>query len=322
MKKIDFYVSKSRNFLIFAPNSTQMNTLLTVTWNVDPTIFTVLSREIRWYGLLWVIGLIVAVYIVQRIYKSEKLPEKWFDSLFVYMMLGIILGARLGHCLFYEPEYYLANPVEMLKIWEGGLASHGGVIGIIIAVWLYSKRVTKKSMLWTFDRVMVPTGFTAAMIRFGNLMNHEIYGGPTDLPWGFRFIDNVGLWMRGAEPVYTEPSHPTQIYEALIYLLVFGITMYMYWKTNAKNRQGLILGVGIALIFIARFFIEFVKNVQVDSEIAMRENTGLILGQWLSIPFIIWGLWLIWRSMKRKAELPVQKEKINADYSQNVKPKK
>lgn len=299
-----------------------MNTLLTVTWNVDPTIFTVLSREIRWYGLLWVIGLIVAVYIVQRIYKSEKLPEKWFDSLFVYMMLGIILGARLGHCLFYEPEYYLANPVEMLKIWEGGLASHGGVIGIIIAVWLYSKRVTKKSMLWTFDRVMVPTGFTAAMIRFGNLMNHEIYGGPTDLPWGFRFIDNVGLWMRGAEPVYTEPSHPTQIYEALIYLLVFGITMYMYWKTNARNRQGLILGVGIALIFIARFFIEFVKNVQVDSEIAMRENTGLILGQWLSIPFIIWGLWLIWRSMKRKAELPVQKEKINADYSQNVKPKK
>ena len=299
-----------------------MNTLLTVTWNVDPSIFTVLSREIRWYGLLWVIGLIVAVYIVQRIYKSEKLPEKWFDSLFVYMMLGIILGARLGHCLFYEPEYYLANPVEMLKIWEGGLASHGGVIGIIIAVWLYSKRVTKKSMLWTFDRVMVPTGFTAAMIRFGNLMNHEIYGGPTDLPWGFRFIDNVGLWMRGAEPVYTEPSHPTQIYEALIYLLVFGITMYMYWKTNAKNRQGLILGVGIALIFIARFFIEFVKNVQVDSEIAMRENTGLILGQWLSIPFIIWGLWLIWRSMKRKAELPVQKEKINADYSQNVKPKK
>lgn len=299
-----------------------MNTLLSVTWNVDPAIFTLLGREIRWYGLLWVIGLVVAVYIVQRIYKSEKLPEKWFDSLFGYMMIGIILGARLGHCLFYEPEYYLANPVEMLKIWEGGLASHGGVIGIIIAVWLYSKRVTKKSMLWTFDRVMVPTGFTAAMIRFGNLMNHEIYGGPTDLPWGFRFIDNVGLWMRGAEPVYTEPSHPTQIYEALIYLLVFGITMYMYWKTNAKNRQGLILGVGIALIFIARFFIEFVKNVQVDSEIAMRENTGLILGQWLSIPFIIWGLWLIWRSMKRKAELPVQKEKINADYSQNVKPKK
>ncbi|WP_298646361.1 prolipoprotein diacylglyceryl transferase, partial [uncultured Proteiniphilum sp.] len=162
--------------------------LLSVTWNVDPTLFTVLGREIRWYGLLWVIGLIVAVYIVQRVFKREDLPEKWFDSLFFYMIVGIIAGARLGHCLFYEPAYYLANPVEILKVWEGGLASHGGVIGIIIAVWLYSRKVTRLSMLWTFDRVMVPTGFTAAMIRFGNLMNHEIYGGPTDQPWGFRFV--------------------------------------------------------------------------------------------------------------------------------------
>lgn len=297
-----------------------MKTLLSVTWQVDPTIFTLFGREIRWYGLLWVIGLIVAVYIVQRIFKNEKLPEKWFDSLFGYMMLGIILGARLGHCLFYEPQYYLANPLEIVKIWEGGLASHGGVIGIIIAVWLYSRRVTRKSMLWTFDRVMVPTGFTAAMIRFGNLMNHEIYGGPTNLPWGFRFIDNVGLWMRGAEPIYTEPSHPTQIYEALFYLVVFAITMHMYWKTNARERQGLILGVGIALIFIARFFIEFVKNVQVDSEEAMRENTGLILGQWLSIPFIVWGIWLIWQAFRRKPEPVTQKKSL--DYNQNVKPKK
>ena len=297
-----------------------MKTLLSVTWQVDPTIFTLFGREIRWYGLLWVIGLIVAVYIVQRIFKNEKLPEKWFDSLFGYMMLGIIIGARLGHCLFYEPQYNLANPLEIVKIWEGGLASHGGVIGIIIAVWLYSRRVTRKSMLWTFDRVMVPTGFTAAMIRFGNLMNHEIYGGPTNLPWGFRFIDNVGLWMRGAEPIYTEPSHPTQIYEALFYLVVFAITMHMYWKTNARERQGLILGVGIALIFIARFFIEFVKNVQVDSEEAMRENTGLILGQWLSIPFIVWGIWLIWQALRRKPEPVTQKKSL--DYNQNVKPKK
>ena len=297
-----------------------MNTLLSVTWNADPTLFEVFGREIRWYGLLWVIGLIVAVYTVQRIYKHENLPEKWFDSLFVYMMVGIIAGARLGHCLFYEPAYYLANPLEILKIWEGGLASHGGVIGIIIAVWLYSKKVTKKSTLWTFDRVMVPTGFTAAMIRLGNLMNHEIYGGPTNLPWGFRFIKNLHPWMQGAEPIYTEPSHPTQLYEALIYFIVFAITMHMYWKTNAKDRQGLILGVGIALIFLARFFIEFVKNVQVDSEIAMRENTGLILGQWLSIPFIFWGIWLIWRAMKRKPEPVVQK--TTANYSENVKARK
>ena len=128
-----------------------MKTVLYVTWNVDPTLFTIFGREIRWYGLLWVIGLIVAVYIVQKIFKHEDLPEQWFDSLFIYTIIGIIVGARLGHCLFYEPKYYLSHPVEILKIWKGGLASHGGVLGIIIAVWLYSKKVTKTSMLWTFE---------------------------------------------------------------------------------------------------------------------------------------------------------------------------
>ncbi|MBF6627227.1 MAG: prolipoprotein diacylglyceryl transferase [Proteiniphilum sp.] len=277
--------------------------LLSVTWDVDPALFTLLGREIRWYGLLWVIGLVVAVYIVQKIFRHEDLPEKWFDSLFVYMMVGIIAGARIGHCLFYEPGYYLAHPLEILKVWEGGLASHGGVIGIIIAVWLYSRKVTKQSMLWTFDRVMVPTGFTAAMIRLGNLMNHEIYGGPTDKPWGFRFVDNLYQWMQGAEPVYTDPSHPTQIYEALVYLVVFAITLYLYWGTSAKDRKGLITGVGILIIFLFRFFVEYIKNVQVDSENAMRDNTGLILGQWLSIPFIMWGIWLIWVALKRPAEV-------------------
>lgn len=282
-----------------------MDTLLSVTWNVDPALFTIFGREIRWYGLLWVVGLIVAVYIVQKIFTREDLLEKWFDSLFVYMIVGIIAGARLGHCLFYEPAYYLANPLEMLKVWEGGLASHGGVIGIIIAVCLYSRKVTKLSMLWTFDRVMVPTGFTAAMIRFGNLMNHEIYGGPTDQPWGFRFITNIHHWMQGAEPIYSDPSHPTQIYEGVFYLLVFAITMFMYWKTNAKDRNGLILGVGILMIFLFRFFVEYVKNVQVESEITMRENTGLILGQWLSIPFVIWGIWLIWNALRRPPHVAV-----------------
>lgn len=278
-----------------------MDNLLAITWNVDPTLFTILGREIRWYGLLWVIGLIVAVYIVQKIFKREDLPEKWFDSLFVYMIVGIIVGARLGHCLFYEPGYYLANPIEILKVWEGGLASHGGVIGIIVAVWLYSRKITKLSMLWTFDRVMVPTGFTSAMIRIGNLMNHEIYGGPTDKPWGFRFIDNLYPWMHGAEPIYTDPSHPTQIYEALAYLIVFGITMYLYFYTSAKDRKGLITGVGILIIFLFRLFVEFVKNVQVEGEYSMIEKTGLNLGQWLSIPFVIWGLWLIINAMRKPA---------------------
>ncbi|MDD4246252.1 MAG: prolipoprotein diacylglyceryl transferase [Dysgonamonadaceae bacterium] len=280
--------------------------LMYITWDVNPELFSLFGREIRWYGLLWVIGLIVAVYIVQRIFDKEKLPQKWFDSLFVYMMLGIILGARLGHCLFYEPAYYLANPIEILKIWEGGLASHGGVIGIIIAVWLYSKKVTKKSMLWTFDRVIVPTGFTAALIRLGNLMNHEIYGGVTDQPWGFRFIENINAWKAGAPPIFSEPSHPTQIYEAIIYFIVFFVTMYLFWKTDAKKKQGLILGIAMIMIFLSRFFIEYIKKVQVDSELLMRENTGLILGQWLSIPFILWGIWLIWNAMRK----PKEEEKV------------
>lgn len=277
--------------------------LLHVTWDVDPELFTIFGREIRWYGLLWVIGLIVAVYIVQYIFDKEKLPQKWFDSLFVYMMVGIILGARLGHCLFYEPAYYLANPLEILKVWEGGLASHGGVIGIIIAVWLYSKKVTKKSMLWTFDRVIVPTGFTAACIRLGNLMNHEIYGGATSEPWGFRFIENLHAWKAGAPPIYSEPSHPTQIYEAIIYFIVFFVTMYLFFKTDAKKKQGFTLGVAMIMIFLSRFFIEYLKNVQVQSEIIMRENTGLILGQWLSIPFVLWGVWLIWNSIRKAKQI-------------------
>ena len=290
--------------------------LLYVTWNVDPELFTILGREIRWYGLLWVIGLIVAVFIVQRIFDKENLPEKWFDSLFIYMMVGIIVGARLGHCLFYEPAYYLANPIEILKVWEGGLASHGGVIGIIIAVWLYSKRVTKKSMLWTFDRVIVPTGFTAAFIRLGNLMNHEIYGGPTSQPWGFKFIENLHAWKAGAAPIYSEPSHPTQIYEAIVYLIVFIVTMYLFWKTDAKKKQGFLIGIAMIIIFASRFFIEYLKNVQVQSEILMRDNTGLILGQWLSIPFVLWGIWLIWNSFRKtnlneKEEVVVENRKSN-----------
>ena len=290
--------------------------LLYVTWNVDPELFTILGREIRWYGLLWVIGLIVAVFIVQRIFDKENLPEKWFDSLFIYMMVGIIAGARLGHCLFYEPAYYLANPIEILKVWEGGLASHGGVIGIIIAVWLYSKRVTKKSMLWTFDRVIVPTGFTAAFIRLGNLMNHEIYGGPTSQPWGFKFIENLYAWKAGAAPIYSEPSHPTQIYEAIVYLIVFIVTMYLFWKTDAKKKQGFLIGIAMIIIFTSRFFIEFLKNVQVESELLMRDNTGLILGQWLSIPFVLWGVWLIWNSFRKtnhngKEEVILENKKSN-----------
>ena len=170
----------------------------------------------------------------------------------------------------------------------------------MIAVVLFSHFVAKgKGLLWTFDRLVVHTGLVAALIRIGNLMNHEIYGGPTDLPWGFRFVDNVGQWMAGAQPVFTPPCHPTQLYEALCYLLVFALCMWLYWRRNAQERPGLIFGVFMLGIFVPRFFIEYLKNVQVAREIAMRQTWGMDIGQMLSIPFIILGIWLVVRALRR-----------------------
>lgn len=269
--------------------------LSAITWTVDPIIFEIGGASIGWYGLFFGVGLIIfGTGIMDKIWRREQLPEKWLSSLFVYILVAVVVGARLGHCLFYEPEYYLSNPLEIFKIWKGGLASHGGVIGIVIAVYFYSKRVTRKSMLWTFDRLCVPTGLVAAMIRMGNLMNHEIYGHATDLPWGFRFIENIHAWRLGAEPIFSVPSHPTQIYEALAYLLTFAICMWLYWKRDAYKREGLIFGVAMILIFTARFFIEFLKNDQVGFEATMTLN----MGQWLSIPFIIIGIAAVIYSMR------------------------
>ena len=269
-----------------------------ITWTVSPNLFDG-PPTIRWYGLMFAIGFYVGYEIVSRIFKHEGAPERWLGSLFIYVVVATILGARLGHVFFYEWDAYRQNPVEILKIWEGGLASHGGTAGIMIAVVLFSHFVTKgKGMLWTFDRLVVPTGLVAALIRIGNLMNHEIYGGPTELPWGFRFVDNVGHWMSGADPVFTPPCHPTQLYEALCYLLVFVLCMWLYWRRNAQERPGLIFGVFMLGIFVPRFFIEYLKNVQVAREIAMRQTWGMDLGQMLSIPFIILGIWLVVRALR------------------------
>ena len=265
-----------------------------ITWTADPAIFTIGSREIRWYGLAFAIGFAIGYMIVERMWKKEGLPPAWIDSLLIYTMLGTVIGARLGHCLFYAPEYYLANPIEIFKIWEGGLASHGGTLGIIIAIYFYSKRVSQNSMLWAFDKLVVPTGLVAAMIRLGNLMNHEIYGHSTDLPWGFRFIDNLHAWRMGAEPIFTAPSHPTQLYEAACYLVTFAICMWLYFKKEAWKKQGLIFGVFMICVFGSRFFIEFVKNDQEPFEAGMMLN----MGQWLSIPFVLAGCWFVWRALR------------------------
>ncbi len=266
-----------------------------ITWTADPAIFTIGSKEIRWYSLMFIIGFGIGYKIVERMWKRENINPKWIDPLLYYTLAGTVVGARLGHCLFYDPGYYLSHPFEILKVWEGGLASHGGVLGIIIAIYFYSKHVSRQSMLWTFDKLVVPTGLVAALIRIGNLMNHEVYGLPTDLPWGFRFIENLHAWRQGAEPIFSAPSHPTQIYEAACYLLTFALCMWLYFKKDAWKREGLIFGIFMICIFTARFFIEFLKNNQEDFEAAMPIN----MGQCLSIPFIGMGIYFIVRAWRR-----------------------
>lgn len=274
-----------------------------ITWDISPELVNIFGREIRWYGLCWAIGVLCTSYVVQKMYQSEKLPEKWFDSLFVYVLIGLIIGARLGHCLFYDPGYYLSHPIEILKIWEGGLASHGGAIGMTIGIWLFCRNVSKKSIIWALDRLIVGVAIGAAFIRIGNLMNSEIYGGPTTMPWGFNFVRDRSWYVPIADGGAGElPCHPTQIYEALIYFAIFILTMYMFYKTDAKKKQGLILGVSLIGIFLSRFFIEFLKNVQEPFELQMRASIGINMGQLLSIPFIIWGVWLVYNALKTKEQ--------------------
>ena len=269
-----------------------------ITWDFDPVLFTLFGHPIVWYGLLFALGLIIlGPWIEKKMWEHEKLDSKWFESLAVYVFVGTIVGARLGHVLFYDPAYYLANPAKIFVTWEGGLASHGGTIGIIIACWLYSRRVTRKSILWVLDRLAVPTGIVAAMIRLGNLTNSEIFGRPTTLPWGFRFIRSEEY--RHLVPNMDMGCHPTQIYEALCYLAVFALCMWLYWKRDAARRySGLIVGVFLTGIFLSRFIIERIKIVQEPWELKLIESVGLNMGQLLSIPFVLAGIWFIIRAVK------------------------
>lgn len=283
--------------MILSVINQQLSTLASITWTFNPAIFTIGSREIRWYALMFIVGFMIGIWIVGKMWKQEKLPERWLESLGYYTFFGMIIGARLGHVIFYNPGYYLANPIEILKVWEGGLASHGGTLGIIIAIYFYSRKVSHQSMLWAFDKLVVPTGLVAALIRLGNLFNHEIYGHPTDLPWGFRFVRNLHGWMhQGAEPIFTPPCHPTQLYEAICYLLTFVLCMWLYFKKQAWKKEGLIFGIFLICIFGSRFFIEFLKNNQETFE----EGMSLNMGQWLSIPFVLAGIFFVWKAMRKK----------------------
>lgn len=262
-----------------------------ITWNADPILFHLGPIAIRWYSLMFVIGFAIGYKIVASEFKHEGAPEKWLGTLLIWLAVGTIVGSRLGHVLFYEWDYYSQHPVEILKIWEGGLASHGGTIGIIICIFLFSWFSTKKSPLWTFDRIVTPIALTGGLIRLGNLFNSEIFGHPTDMPWGFKFVRSHE-WLR---EFYDQPCHPTQIYEALCYFALFALLFWLYWKRNAECRPGLLFGIFLFVLFTCRFLIEFVKNDQVDFE----ANMSLNMGQWLSVPFMILGLFFIARAFMR-----------------------
>ncbi|MBF4467564.1 prolipoprotein diacylglyceryl transferase [Flavobacterium sp. LC2016-12] len=266
-------------------------------WNVDPVIVMITdSFPLKYYGALFASGLLLGYYIVRNIYKKEQQPLDNLDSLLVYVIVGTILGARLGHCFFYEPDYFFKHPIEILlpiqKIGGAykfvgfqGLASHGGTIGVLIAIVLYCRKY-KVNFLWLLDRMAIGVPVTAAFIRLGNFMNSEIYGKPTNGNWGVVFQRDDLI-----------PRHPTQLYEAFSYLLIFALLFWMYKSEKIKQANGLLFGTFLALLFLARFLIEFFKENQESFENNMLIN----MGQILSIPFILIGLTLvIWKSKERK----------------------
>lgn len=258
------------------------------TWNFQPEIFSLGSFAPRWYGLMFALGFMVGYSIMQKIFREEGRDEEDLSSLLFHVMLGTIVGARLGHCLFYEPEYYLRHPLEILFVWKGGLASHGGTLGVMFAVWLYRRKHLEQGYVWLADRLSMGIAFTAACIRVGNFFNSEILGKPSDVPWAIIF-KSAGE---------TVPRHPAMLYESLSYLLLFGLLYALYQKTKAKTK-GQMIGLMFFWIFSSRFVIEFYKENQVSFE----NDLPLNMGQMLSIPFILLGLlafsgkllqWLPW----------------------------
>jgi prolipoprotein diacylglyceryl transferase len=268
-----------------------------IVWDPSVTLFSIFGFGIRYYSLCWVIGLLGAYLIVQKLYKKGGVSDELFDPLFMYCFVGILVGARLGHCLFYQPDYYLAHPIEMLLpirntadgwVFSGyeGLASHGGVIGVIIALILYTRK-TKLTMVWTLDNIAVAAPFFSAMVRIGNFMNSEIIGTETDLPWGVIFV----------QAGETVPHHPAQLYEAIAYAIIFIFGLLLYKKHKAKIGTGLFMGYCLFTIFTFRFFVEFIK----ENQVAFENGMTLIMGQWLSIPLIITGAYFMIKGIKKSA---------------------
>ncbi len=279
-----------------------MSTLQYITWDVSPFIFKIGNFGLRWYGVLFISGFIFGYWLFSKFYKREGIDQKLLEPLLGALVIGAVIGARLGHILFYEPDYYLAHPEEIIQVWHGGLASHGGAIGVLFAVWWYVRKYGKKNhfdYMWVLDRLAIATPFAGMAIRLGNLFNSEIYGWQTTHPWGFLFVRNGD----------SLPCHPTQLYEAISYLLIGLILVAIYYRFKPQNTiagskeksnciyRGLLFGIFLVLLFGARFLVEYVKQPQVEGEIGKVINNGQIL----SLPFIVAGIvCIIWSFTTRK----------------------
>ncbi len=268
-----------------------MNFILTfIHWNPNPEIFNIGGLAIRWYGLLFASSFFFGYFIMLKFFKKEGIEVDKLDTLTTYMVIGTVVGARLGHCLFYEPAYYLSHPVKILEVWEGGLASHGAAVGIILSILIFAHR-NKLTFFWVMDRVVIVTALAGLLIRTGNLMNSEIFGHITSLPWGFYFL-------RAANPAEAlDPRHPTEIYEGLCYFIIFLFLLRLYYVKNGKPVPGQFFGLFLIGIFGVRFFVEFLKEPQVGFEQGMLLN----MGQLLSIPLVLFGIYLVYRARKLEA---------------------
>jgi phosphatidylglycerol:prolipoprotein diacylglycerol transferase len=268
--------------------SLPLSILAQIQWNPDPIIFQLGPLPLRWYSLGWLLAFGIGFYIVRWIYLKEGKPEKDLESILFAMMLGAMIGARLGHVLFYRPGYFLANPIEIIAVWKGirGLASHGGTLGIFLALFLYARKRPDQPYLWLMDRVAIPTALGAMFIRLGNLMNSEILGLPSDAPWAMVFTRIDAL-----------PRHPAQLYEAIAYFFIFIILLTLYRRRGTSIPHGTLIGIFMTLAFSARFLIEFVKERHVPFEVGLP----LSMGQILSIPMGLAGMALFWWAQKRGA---------------------
>ena len=263
---------------------------LLIHWNIDPEAFSLGPLTVRWYGILYGCAFIASYYAFRELLKFDRLPDDFADRALIYMILGTVIGARVGDCFFYHPQYYLQHPLEIFAVWTGGLSSHGGACGILIALYLFGRK-TKKPYIWVLDRVVIVIGVAGFFIRMGNLMNSEIYGHTTALPWGFVF----------GQKGETLPKHPTQIYEALYYALTYMVLRFVYRKCDNRPRPFLIFGLFLIMVFGFRFCIEFIKNPQEVFE----ENMMFNMGQLLSAPFIIMGVISLIISTRQEKPAPL-----------------